>query len=109
MEQLFALDNDADPSSAINIEVGSHQVELTLPPDERNSDKKTLFATFLWNGAISLAEELLVRANIIKGKRVLELGAAAGRPSIVVGKMNPLCLCASESFTVGFGNVKEEF
>jgi nicotinamide N-methyltransferase len=96
MDQLFALDSDADPSSTIKVEVGVHQVELELPPDEHNSDKKTLFATYLWNGAISLAEELLVRVSQIKGKRVLELGAAAGLPSIIVGKMSPLFLCASD-------------
>jgi nicotinamide N-methyltransferase len=93
--ELFTTD-DENSSMDIDVQVGSYRIRLEIPQDDYNTDKKTLFATFLWNGAVALSEELLERRRYIEGKRVLELGAAAGLPSIVVGKMEPRLLCASD-------------
>lgn len=60
----------------ILVEVGGRTFVLTTAEDDFNPEKKTLFATFIWNGAKVLAAFLLGEgAGLVQNKSVIELGA----------------------------------
>jgi len=50
----------------------------------RESDRLP-YGVMLWPASIALAHDLLARAEWLRGKRVLELGAGTGIPGIVAG------------------------
>jgi EEF1A N-terminal glycine/lysine methyltransferase len=64
---------------------------------EWNAEKKTLFATYIWHGARAIAEYILHNfKDSIMGSSVLELGAAAGLPSLLCHLMGADFVCASD-------------
>jgi predicted nicotinamide N-methyase len=52
-------------------------------------EEKIPYWAELWPSAIALGEFLLNHPEIITGKRVLEIGAGLGIPSLVAGSLNP--------------------
>lgn len=63
--------------------IGSHLLSLSLPP------KHSLWAHKLWNAGKSLGKYINDNPSLVKGKRVVELGAAAAVPSLIA------CLCGA--------------
>lgn len=62
---------------------------VEIAENDFNSDKKTLFATFVWNGSKILAEHLIENGeSILKGSSVVEFGSAAGLPSLAAISVN---------------------
>lgn len=83
--------NDSKESTKL-----SFQFVLKVAEDEFNSNKKSLFATFIWSGSIKLAEKLIEYRETIKDSTVLEFGAAAGLPSLVCGRLLAKRVCSSD-------------
>eukprot|EP01031_Cornospumella_fuschlensis_P024829 gene24829-30003_t len=104
MDFLFGVDDGQPEPPKLSVELGSNlHVSLSIPDDDFNEGKSTLFATYLWSGSTLLAKKLLgLQEDLIRGSCVLEFGAAAGLPSIVAAKLGALNVCASDypSFTV---------
>jgi predicted nicotinamide N-methyase len=51
----------------------------------------------VWPAAIALAEYLLQRPNVVKDKKVVELGAGLGLPSLVAARVSGRVLCTDHS------------
>jgi nicotinamide N-methyltransferase len=95
LNDLFSIEDEIDVSR-FTVKVQEYDVVVELPEDDFNADKTTLFATHLWKGSIILAEEMIQRANLFQNMTVLELGAAAGVPSIIAGKIGASFICSSD-------------
>ena len=68
--------------------IGTHTLFLRTALDDFNSDKKTLFATLVWNGARSVARHLFENApHAVAGKSIVELGAGAGLPALMCTRL----------------------
>lgn len=80
----------------VTIQFDEIEVTLQTAEDEFNADKKTLFATYIWNGGKVLTEYLIRHREIVADKSVVELGAAAGLPSIVAAKLGASFVCATD-------------
>lgn len=50
-------------------------------------NKHNLWGHLLWNGAKWTAEYLQMHPELVEGKRVLELGAGAGLPSVIAANL----------------------
>lgn len=82
-----------------DFEVSISDLKLTVrcAEDDFNVEKKTLFATFIWNGATVLSNYLVENMKErIHGHSVLELGAGAGVPSIICHNLSASLVCASD-------------
>lgn len=53
--------------------------------DLRLVGKHTLWGDHLWNGGRWISYHIIQNEHLVRGKRVLELGAGAGTPSLVAG------------------------
>lgn len=94
---LFQRDSSEEDKYFQSIElVANLVIKLETAEDDFNASKKTLFATYVWSGSSILAKELLQMPDAVRGKAVLELGAAAGLPSITCGKLGAKIVCASD-------------
>lgn len=77
--------------------VGPHHFWLKIAEDDFNTDKKTLFATMIWQGARALSSHLAVNAkDKIVGKSVIEFGAGAGLPSFTCYKIGASVITSSD-------------
>jgi predicted nicotinamide N-methyase len=77
--------------------VGNFQFRFKIAEAEWNVEKKTLFATMLWNGAKQLGNHLINQASDrVIGKSVLELGAGVGLPSLICSAMGASFVCVSD-------------
>jgi nicotinamide N-methyltransferase len=80
--------------------VGDESFSLSLPEDDFNKEKQTLFATYLWNGSLELSRWLVEVCGrdptFITGKCVLEFGAGAGLPSLMARRLGARLVCASD-------------
>lgn len=84
LEDLFAQDQllqEEEAYSWSEFTSGPKTVALRL------LQRDPLWANHVWNGARWLAEHLLQKPELVRGKRVLEMGAAAGLPSIVASQL----------------------
>lgn len=86
--------NDDDMVTIIKFD--TIEVTLQTAEDEFNIEKKTLFATYIWNGGKVLTEYLIQHHEIVLNKTVVELGAAAGLPCIVAAKLGASFVCATD-------------
>ena len=67
----------------MNLQIAGTSFCFRLAESEVNRNKKTLFATHLWEGAKILTLKLLTDfSDLIRDKTVVEFGAAAGLPSL---------------------------
>lgn len=65
----------------------SHSIELCTAEDDFNKEKKTLFATHIWNGSTVLANYIIDElSGDISNASVVELGAGAGLPSMLCAR-----------------------
>ncbi|EYC01865.1 hypothetical protein Y032_0104g3644 [Ancylostoma ceylanicum] len=71
------------------LEIGDFKVHLQQNWNENG------VAGVLWDSA-SVLSEYLVRNNVVRGRRVLELGAGTGLPSIVAAKLSALHVTATD-------------
>lgn len=88
-----------DQSSTVHIQIDDLEFELRIPEEECNDEKKTLFTGMVWNGAKTLARFLYRSQHpdlMLRGKRVLEFGAAAGLPSIMCHRLGAAVVCSSD-------------
>lgn len=87
------------------IEIGAMKIELYVPDpesvrqnytDEKNRDQDTPFPYWakVWPSAISMAEYLQQHADLIKGKKVLELAAGLCLPSFIAAKYAEQVCCS---------------
>lgn len=77
--------------------IGEHLLWLQIAEDDFNAEKKTLFATMIWHGARALSNFLASDApGFIKGKSVIEFGAAAGLPSLTCNKIGASTITATD-------------
>jgi hypothetical protein len=67
---------------------GAHCVQLSTAEDDFNKDKKTLFATHIWNGSTVLANYIIdhIGSDVVASSSVVELGAGAGLPSMLCAR-----------------------
>lgn len=80
-----------------HIRVGDLSFEVKIPEAEWNDEKKTLFATMVWNGAKSLGHYLIQNArDKVVNRRVLEFGAGVGIPSLVCHSLGATFVCVSD-------------
>jgi EEF1A N-terminal glycine/lysine methyltransferase len=87
-------DEDEDTQ---HIQVGDLSFEVKIPEAEWNAEKKTLFATMVWNGAKHLGNYLIQNArDKVVDKRVLEFGAGVGIPSLVCNSLGAAFVCVSD-------------
>ena len=63
--------------------VGDDVFELEVPQAPAAGSVDGAFAHLLWNGGKVLADFLGRRGDVVRGKRVVELGAATALPSLV--------------------------
>ena len=65
-----------DETDIIEEMIWPFKFQLTIAEDDFNKDKKTLFATYIWNGARALCNYLLKDNNRIKieNKSIVEFG-----------------------------------
>lgn len=63
--------------------IGYYTFKLSLSEDDFNINKKTLFATVIWEGSRALSMYLIENKERIVGKSILEFGAGVGLPSLV--------------------------
>jgi predicted nicotinamide N-methyase len=93
-----ARQDEDDEDDEIHTEtIGNFQFRVKIAEAEWNDEKKTLFATMLWNGAKNLGHYLINQASdkVIE-RSVLELGAGVGLPSLVCGAMGASFVCVSD-------------
>jgi hypothetical protein len=67
---------------------GGHRIQLSTAEDDFNKEKKTLFATHIWNGSTVLANYIIDHVGIdtVATASVVELGAGAGLPSMLFAR-----------------------
>lgn len=66
------------------ISIGPHLFHVFTAEDDFNKERKTLFATYIWNGSKTLASYILDEIGVdLLGKSVLEFGAGTGLPSML--------------------------
>jgi predicted nicotinamide N-methyase len=86
-----------DDEETEQIQVGDFSFEVKIPEAEWNAEKKTLFATMVWNGARSLGNYLIQNArDKVIDRRVLEFGAGVGIPSLVCNALGATFVCVSD-------------
>lgn len=88
--------NNEEDEAVSAFTFGNIQLTISTAEDDFNQDKKTLFATHVWNGSIVLSRMLVVHRNSIEGKSVIEFGAASGIPSMLSAKLGAKLVCASD-------------
>ena len=68
-----------------------HTGAILTPADESHFFRELMqqlpYGVALWPAAIALAHDLASRAEVLRGKRVLELGAGTGMPGIVAASL----------------------
>jgi predicted nicotinamide N-methyase len=76
---------------------GPHQIKLCIPDsryiqrlyrDQKHSDPKTPFPywTQVWPAALAMTEFLVTQPGYVRGKKVLEIAAGLGLPSLVAAQ-----------------------
>ena len=89
---------------------------LTAPDETAYFGNALPYGVALWPAAIALAHELAARADALRGKRVLELGAGTGLPGLVAAHVGAqvvqtdyqdeaLMVCGLNARRNGIGNV----
>ncbi len=79
-------DDEQDEFDTIVIDE-HHSFQLCKAENDFNADKKTLFATMIWNASRVLATYLLRDlAEDINAKTVIEFGSGAGMPSLMCSR-----------------------
>lgn len=96
MDMMAGVGNEEDASNISKYSLDNIDLLISTAEDDFNKEKKTLFATHVWNGSLVLARKLLDYRNYIEGKAVVEFGAASGIPSITAGKLGARLVCASD-------------
>eukprot|EP00613_Pedinella_sp_CCMP2098_P069465 CAMPEP_0171923402 /NCGR_PEP_ID=MMETSP0993-20121228/22086_1 /TAXON_ID=483369 /ORGANISM="non described non described, Strain CCMP2098" /LENGTH=443 /DNA_ID=CAMNT_0012561403 /DNA_START=64 /DNA_END=1395 /DNA_ORIENTATION=+ len=84
LADLFARDSDSedDDSNQIRYEdIGGVRYQLRCAHND-GSSPGALFAYTVWSGSVQIAEYLAAHPDIVAGKRVVEVGAAAALPSL---------------------------
>jgi EEF1A N-terminal glycine/lysine methyltransferase len=77
--------------------IGPHRLWLSIADDDFNTNKKTLFATMIWNGARALSRYLASEVpNLVKGKSVIEFGSGAGLPSLICHKIGAAIVTSTD-------------
>eukprot|EP01080_Neovahlkampfia_damariscottae_P004479 gene4479-7860_t len=66
----------------VNIKIDSFEFDIKLVGEH------ALWGNFLWNGAKLISEYFITNPELVKDKRILELGAAAALPSILSANLN---------------------
>ncbi|CAK4076414.1 unnamed protein product [Aphanomyces euteiches] len=90
MDALAALlhhsDDDDDQGDYVQtIEIGKDKapaMRISVAPDDGQAPG-TLFAYHIWNGATCLAEFFAEDPTLVRGRKVVEFGAASALPSLV--------------------------
>lgn len=75
------------------------KISLTTAENEFNAAKKTLFATYIWSGSKIIVDYLVNGENLrefVIDKSIVELGAGAGLPSLICGKLGAKRVCAAD-------------
>lgn len=75
---------------------GDIELTISTAEDDFNQEKKTLFATHVWNGSLVLSRKLMEHRNDIVGKSAIEFGAASGIPSVLLARLGAALVCASD-------------
>jgi len=68
---------------------------IKFAEDDFNEDKKALFATMMWPGTRALCSFLAASVRC-EGKSIVEFGAGVGLPSLVVSRLSPLRVVATD-------------
>mmetsp|Transcript_13569 Transcript_13569/g.20365 ORF Transcript_13569/g.20365 Transcript_13569/m.20365 type:complete len:263 (+) Transcript_13569:46-834(+) len=90
-------DNEVNDNSQLkHEELNGFQFNIKIAEAEWNTEKKTLFATYVWNGARLLCTYIETHRELIKDKSVLELGAGVGLPSLMSWSIGASYVCASD-------------
>ncbi len=70
------MSQDDDDRESHHVEINGISIELTTSENDFNSEKKTLFATKVWEGAKVLSKFILDHSEeFIVNKSVIEFGA----------------------------------
>ena len=95
---MLAFDeNETTGEDTEILEILGHRFSIATAPDDFNADKKTLFATMVWNGSKVLAQFILENCDLyIRGKRVIEFGAGAGLPSLCALQSGASFMCLTD-------------
>ncbi len=88
MSNLFrgSDDSDSDDEPEVRVEqIGDAAFELRCAPDDGTATGAAgpLFAYTVWSGSVQVAEHVAAFPDLVRGHRVVELGAAAALPSLV--------------------------
>ena len=108
-EGISNLDQENEENSDFEESIGDFKFSLRLAEDDLNEDKKSLFATYLWNGSKMLSKYLVENLNtFMEGKTVIEFGSGAGLPSLVCNKLGASVVCATDYPAESVINVLQE-
>lgn len=94
---MFELSEHEDTDCFAAEKIGEHLLWLQIAEDDFNAEKKTLFATMIWHGARALSNYLASDvSDFIKGKSIIEFGAAAGLPSLTCYKIGASTITSTD-------------
>lgn len=95
--QLKRREIEEDDEDIIKEIFQEFQFKVKIPEAEWNEEKKTLFATMIWNGSRNLAHYLIEnKEEKVINKNILEFGAGVGLPSLVCNALKASFVCISD-------------
>lgn len=95
--KVYDTENELEQNEVSEVKIKNMTFIVRIAEDDFNIEKKTLFATHIWNGAKILSTYLVDNVmDRIRGNTVLELGAGVGIPSMTCHLLSASFVCASD-------------